>query len=50
MATREKLCLEDNQRAVHKGLKEKSEEWKPKYFEKDAMSENPHSWVYKYSE
>ena len=50
MATREKLVLEDNQRAVHKELKEKAEEWKPKYFERDSMSENPHAWIYRYSE
>lgn len=50
MATREKLVLEDNQRAVHKDLKERAEEWKPKYFERDSVSENPHAWVYKYSD
>ena len=50
MATKEKLVLEDNQRAVHKELKEKAEDWKPKYFEQDSMSENPHAWIYKYSE
>ena len=50
MATREKLVLEDNQRAVHKDLKERAEEWKPKYFERDSVSENPHAWVYKFRE
>ena len=50
MATKEKLVLEDNQRAVHKELKEKVEDWKPRYFEQDSLSENPHAWLYKYSE
>eukprot|EP00112_Aurelia_sp_Birch-Aquarium-sp1_P025049 Seg815.7 transcript_id=Seg815.7/GoldUCD/mRNA.D3Y31 product="Oxysterol-binding protein-related protein 8" protein_id=Seg815.7/GoldUCD/D3Y31 len=49
-ATREKLVLEDNQRAVHKELKEKNEDWKPHFFERDAMSDNPHAWVYKFSD
>eukprot|EP00794_Sanderia_malayensis_P018145 gene18145-19955_t len=47
-ATREKLVLEDQQRELHRELKETSEHWKPRLFELDALSPNPHAWVYKY--
>lgn len=49
-ATREKSVLEDEQRRVHKELDEKQEVWQPRYFELDATSVNPHSWVYKYKD
>ncbi len=49
-ATREKLVLEDNQRALHRELKEKSEDWKPRLFEIDPLAGSPHAWVYKYRE
>ena len=49
-ATREKLVLEDEQRRVHKELKEEGAEWVPKYFERDSDSTFEHAWVYKYKE
>lgn len=47
-ATREKLVLEDEQRRVHRELKEKETEWVPKYFERDTTAPFDHVWVYKY--
>ncbi|XP_065070860.1 oxysterol-binding protein-related protein 8-like isoform X1 [Rhopilema esculentum] len=49
-ATREKLVLEDNQRALHKELKEKAEDWKPRFFERDPLADSPHTWIYKYND
>lgn len=47
-ATREKLVLEDEQRRVHRELKENNKEWEPKYFERDTSVPVAHAWVYKY--
>lgn len=49
-ATREKLVLEDAQRRLHKELKEKDEQWTPRYFERDPDSTNTHAWIYKYKD
>ena len=47
-ATKEKRVLEDEQRRLHRELKEKEEEWVPRLFERDSTSTNLHAWVYKY--
>ena len=49
-ATREKLVLEDEQRRVHRELKESDKEWIPKYFERDLTVPYEHAWIYKYRE
>ncbi|XP_066934396.1 oxysterol-binding protein-related protein 8-like isoform X1 [Clytia hemisphaerica] len=49
-ATREKLVLEDEQRRVHKEMKEKDTSWVPKYFERDTSVAFEHAWVYKYKD
>jgi len=49
-ATNEKLVLENNQRKLHKDLKEANEEWVPRYFERDLDSSAEHAWVYKYKD
>jgi len=42
--------LEDEQRRVHRDLKEKGSEWMPKYFERDTSVAFEHAWVYKFKE